>query len=315
MDTKGGNTHDGNAGAGRDGGTERRSPPPRSPMVGIAGIGDAAETGSDPAAAAPTAAAATPRRDALLRWLPLLLLVAAMVVMFATGWHKLLSLRTIGLNYEQLQGLIARNLPIAIAVYVLAYVLVVSLSLPGGFVLTVSGGLLFGWKLGAPLAIIGATIGATIVFLIARTSFGEVLARRAGPRVLAMAEGFRDNAMSYLLFLRLVPVFPFFLVNLVPGLVGVPLSTYVVATALGIIPATAAFSIAGSGLGSVVTAQTAAYKACLAAHATAAESMCTYKIDTRDLVTTETLLAFAALGLVALIPVALKRWSKRNAAA
>ena len=255
------------------------------------------------------------RPSGIGRWLPLIVLGAGMALVPALGLHKYLSFKSIGLNYEALQHLIADHTVAALALYVLVYVAVVALSLPGATIMTLAGGLLFGWRLGAPATVIGATIGATLVFLVARSSLGPVLAARGGEAVRKLGAGFRDNALSYLLFLRLTPVFPFFLVNLVPGLVGVPLATFVTATFLGIIPATTAFSIAGSGLGSVVAAQNAVYKACLAQHPADAATACVYEIDVRSLVTWELLAAFAALGLVALIPVALGKWRKTDAAA
>lgn len=240
------------------------------------------------------------------RWLPLVAIAAAMIAAFASGAHRYLSFETIGLNYEALRGLIGAHMALALLAYVLVYIVVVALSLPGALVLTLSGGLLFGWQLGSFAAVIGATIGATIVFLIARTSLGAALAEKAGPAVEKLREGFQENAFSYLLFLRLVPAFPFFLVNLAPSLLGMKLSSYVLATFIGIIPGGVAFSIAGSGLGSVVEAQNAAYKACLARSGGMAAPPCVYSIDTSRLVTKELLLAFAALGVVALIPVVMK---------
>ncbi len=251
-------------------------------------------------------------QSALRRWAPLVILAALMVLVFSMGWHEYLSFKTIGLNYEALKGFIADNFIVAIFAYVLLYILVVALSLPGGLVMTLSGGLLFGWLAAAIATIFGATLGATVVFLIARTSFGEALAARAGPWLGKLRAGFQENALSYLLFLRLVPAFPFFVVNLAPALLGVPLRTYVVGTFFGIIPGTSAFAVLGAGLGSAVESQNAIYNACLTKHASNAASVCTYTIDTKALVTPELLAAFVLLGLVALIPVALKKWSKRN---
>ncbi|PPD30862.1 MAG: TVP38/TMEM64 family protein [Hyphomicrobium sp.] len=251
----------------------------------------------------------------LTRWLPLVVIAGLMVLVFAMGWHKLLSFKTIGLNYDVMKAFIAKNLLAAVALYILAYIAVVSLSLPGGLVMTLTGGLLFGWQLGAPATVVGATIGATIIFLIAKTSFGEGLAAKAGPWIGKLKDGFKENALSYLLFLRLVPAFPFVVVNLAPALLGVPLRTYMIGTFFGMMPGTTAFSIAGAGLGSVVEAQNVAYKACLAKNPSAGDAFCPYTIDTSKLVTTELLIAFAALGFVALIPVAVKKWSNRNAAA
>ena len=165
------------------------------------------------------------------------------------------------------EDFIARNAAAAVAGYVALYIAVVALSLPGGAVLTITGGVLFGVVIGGAAALVGATIGAICIFLIARSAVGEHLVRRAGPLAERLAEGFRADAFSYLLFLRLVPLFPFWLVNLVPALCGVRLATFAAATAIGIIPATFAFAFVGAGLDSVIAAQEAAYRACLAAGA------------------------------------------------
>lgn len=254
----------------------------------------------------------TGRAELLARvrqWLPLAVLIGAMGLAFAMGWHRYLSFETVGRNYEALREFIGANFLLALATYIVIYTVAVALSVPGGLFLTVAGGLLFGWHVGGPAAILSATIGATLLFLIVKTSFGEVLAARAGPFVAKLRDGFAENALNYMLFLRLVPAFPFFIVNLVPALLDVPLATFVIGTAIGIIPGTMAFSLAGSGLASVIEAQNEAYRACLAKAAGA----CPYMVDLSALVTRELLLAFAALGIVALIPVALKKWSKRNA--
>ena len=247
------------------------------------------------------------------RWLPLAALAALMALVFAMGWHKYLSFRTIGLNYDALQDFIGQNFIAALGLYMAIYVAVVALSLPGGLVMTLAGGLLFGWQIGAPATVIAATIGATLVFLIAKTSFGETLAAKAGPWLSSLRDGFKENALSYLLFLRLVPAFPFVVVNLAPALLGVPLRTYVIGTLLGIIPGTTAFSVAGAGLGSVVQAQNKIYQACLATSPANPEKQCPYTIDTSALVTKELLAAFALLGVVALIPIALKKLRGRHA--
>ena len=232
-----------------------------------------------------------------------------MGLVFAMGWHHYLSFKTIGLNYETLKTFIAGNLVVAIAVYAALYIAVVALSLPGGLIMTLAGGLLFGWQLGAPLTVAAATIGATIVFLVAKTSFGDQLAAKAGPWIGKLRDGFQENALSYLLFLRLVPAFPFVIVNLAPALLGVPLRTYVLGTFIGIIPGTTAYSIAGAGLGSVVEAQNKVYAACIAAKG---EANCSYTIDFSALVTKELVFAGAALGVVALIPVLVNWYKKRS---
>ena len=142
-----------------------------------------------------------------------------------------------------------------------------------------------------------------MIFLIARSAFGEYLTRRAGPMAARLAEGFRADAFSYLLFLRLVP-FPFWLVNLAPALFGVRLSTFVAATALGILPATLTFALFGAGLDSVIAAQESHYNACLAA----GRADCRLDFDLSQ-VLTPTLLAGArsASRLLALIPAFVRR--------
>ena len=141
------------------------------------------------------------------------------------------------------------------------------------------------------------------MFLIAKGACGESLVRRGGPLLRKIADGFRANAFSYLLFLRLVPAFPFFLVNLAPALVGVRLWTFVAATAIGILPATFALAFVGSGLDSVIAAQEVIYRACLASGRTD----CTVHFDLGMIVTPQLLAALAALGVMSLIPVIVKR--------
>ena len=261
---------------------------------------------------APPASAAA-KTSGLVRWLPLIVLALVMALVFAMGWHKYLSFKTIGVNYDTLKAYVAAHQLPAILLYMLIYIAVVALSLPGGLIMTLSGGLLFGWQTGAPATVIAATIGATLLFLVAKTSFGETLAAKAGPSLAKLRDGFKENALNYLLFLRLVPAFPFVVVNLAPALLGVPLGTYVLGTFLGIIPGTTAFSFAGAGLGSVVEAQNKVYQACLAKGPANPDVACPYSIDTSALVTKELLVAFALLGAVALIPVFLKRLRGRHA--
>jgi uncharacterized membrane protein YdjX (TVP38/TMEM64 family) len=249
-------------------------------------------------------------RSTLRRWLPLAVIAAVSIVAFAAGWHRLISVETLVRHHAALHAFIQEYSVAAVAIYVAVYVVVVALSLPGGLVLTLVGGVLFGGMVGGAAALVGATIGATILFLIAKSAFGEHLARRAGPAAEKLAEGFRSDAFHYLLFLRLVPVFPFFLVNLVPALAGVSLSTFVAATVIGIIPATFAFAFVGAGLDSAIRAQGEIYHACLAALRTD----CRLDFDIKAAVTPELLAALAALGVVALIPVAVKRLRARRMA-
>ncbi len=185
------------------------------------------------------------------RLLPLGLLVAAWIVFMLAGGHKYLSFATLAENRDWLRGLAARWGLLAALLYIVTYGLLVALSVPGGAVLTIAGGFLFGPWLGTLCAVVGATLGATGIFLAARAGLGG-LSHRAGPFVAKLEAGFRADAFNYLLVLRLVFIVPFWLVNLVPALVGVKLWTYVIATFIGIIPATFVFASLGSGLSNVV---------------------------------------------------------------
>jgi uncharacterized membrane protein YdjX (TVP38/TMEM64 family) len=246
------------------------------------------------------------------RFLPLFALVAAMALVFSMGWHKHLTLDGIAANRDALQSVIANNYVVAVLGYIGLYAAAVALSVPGASAMTLAGGLLFGWFFGGLWAITGATIGATAIFLIARTAFGETLRAKAGPWIARLQDGFNEDATSYMLFLRLVPAFPFFVVNLVPALLGVPLATYVITTFIGIIPGTFAFASVGAGLDSVIASAKSEYTACMAAKGATA---CKLGLNAGSLITRELLLAFALLGVAALIPVGLKKWRRTRAKA
>lgn len=190
----------------------------------------------------------------LRRWLPLGVLLAGLVLFFALGWQRYVSFDMLRSYRGELMQLVAAHPLLAPLAYMLAYAAMAACSLPGGAVATLVGGFLFGPVLGALYVVLGATLGATLLFLVARTTLGAVLAARAGPTLHKMEAGFRKNALSYLLVLRLIPLFPFWLVNLVPALLNVPLGTYVLATFFGIIPASFAFALAGSSIAGVLDA-------------------------------------------------------------
>jgi uncharacterized membrane protein YdjX (TVP38/TMEM64 family) len=259
-------------------------------------------------------AAATPNaprgRPLLLRFAPLALLLALAALVLVSDWHSLLSLETLVRHQMAIDAFLAEHRLAALVIYMLVYIVVVALSVPGAVWLTLAGGVLFGALVGTIATVIGATIGATIIFKVAQSAIGEGLLRRAGPRAAKVAEGIRADAFHYLLFLRLVPAFPFFLVNLAAALVAMPLSTFVAATLIGIIPATFAFSLAGAGLDSVIAAQAASYQACLAAGRTD----CRVTFDPAHVLTPQLLAALVALGVIALVPVVVRRWRARRQA-
>ncbi len=254
---------------------------------------------------------APPVRPRWRRWVPLAAVVLVAAVVFAMGWHCYLSLETLVRNRTELAAFVDTHFVAALAAFVAIYIATVALSVPGAMLLTISGGILFGWLVGGLAALIGATVGATIVFLIAKTACGEYIVRRAGPRLSRLVRGFRADAFSYLLFLRLVPLFPFVLVNIAPALVGVPLATFVAATALGIIPGTFVFTAVGVGLDSAIRAQEAVYRACV----DAGRADCRLDFDASAAATPELVAALIALGLLALVPVVIKRVYARRSGA
>jgi uncharacterized membrane protein YdjX (TVP38/TMEM64 family) len=198
----------------------------------------------------------------------------------------------------------------AILAYIGLYIVTVALSVPGATFLTVTSGFLFGVWIGAAASVLGATLGATAIFLVARTAFGEPLLACAGRRARELARGFRADAFSYLLFLRLVPAFPFFLVNLVPAFAGVRLLPFVTATALGVIPASIVFALAGTGLDSIIVNRQRVYEDCLARGG----GECSLRFNTHDVVTPEFMAALAGLAVLALLPVAVKYLRARRRA-
>lgn len=240
-------------------------------------------------------------------WLPAAGLAVLIGAAYLAGAGQYLTLDAIADNRTLLKDFTAAHLAAAILIYMAVYIGVVALSLPGAAVMSVAGGFLFGWWLSVPVTVVAATIGAVIVFHIVKTSFGSVLLDQAGPAARKLAQGFARDSFSYLLFLRLVPAFPFFIVNTVAGLSRVNPWTFTAATAVGIIPASFAFAYLGTGLDSIIDAQAQRYEECIAVQRAAG---CRMELDASALLTREIVIAFAALGLVALVPLGFRRWQR-----
>jgi uncharacterized membrane protein YdjX (TVP38/TMEM64 family) len=183
-----------------------------------------------------------------------LILAAGLILFFVLGLDLYLSFEALHENRERLRNLVEANGTLAIAALILGYALAVAFSLPAGAVLTIAAGFLFGTVVAASCVVVGATLGASAVFLAARTAFADLLRAKAGAGMRRMEAGFRENAFHYLLVLRLIPIFPFWLVNLVPAFLGVTLRTYVLATLIGIIPGTVVYASLGNGLGAIFAA-------------------------------------------------------------
>ncbi|MBV8088152.1 MAG: TVP38/TMEM64 family protein [Alphaproteobacteria bacterium] len=226
----------------------------------------------------------------LRRLVPFALLVAAGIAFLLAGGSHYLTFTALAENRDWLSGLVQRWGIVAALLYVALYAVLVALSVPGGAVLTIAGGFLFGTWAGALCAICGATAGATGVFLAARAGLGAIT-RRGGPLVGKLEAGFRADAFNYLLVLRLVPLFPFWLVNLVPALMGVKLRIYVLATFLGIMPGSFVYAGIGNGLGNIVE-----------------------EPDSHLLLRPAVFLPIAGLAMLALVPVAYKYWRGKRPA-
>lgn len=231
------------------------------------------------------------------RFLPLVVLGAGLALGYACGLQDYLSLSTLADKRDELRGFVDAHFWRAVAAYFAVYVVAVAFSFPAASALTIFGGFLFGWLVAGSVTAIAATLGATAIFLAARTAFGDVLRRRAGPALARLAAGFQEDGFSYLLVLRLAPVFPFFLVNIAPAFFGIATRTYVAATFLGILPATFAYSWLGEGVDSVF--------------ASAAEAR--REASIADLVTPEITAAFGFLALVAAIPPVVRRLRRGKA--
>lgn len=219
------------------------------------------------------------------------LALAAGGTVWALGGADAVSLAAVRTHHAAAQAFIDRYPLAAPAVFAAVYAAIVVLLPPSGSLATVIGGYLFGAMVGTVAAVIGATVGATLVFLIARHAVGQSLRRRAGPKLRALEAGFRRNAASYLLVLRLLPLFPFWFVNIAPALLGVPLRTYVLTTAAGIIPGTFVYALFGAGLGTAIDRSET--------------------VSLRAVLTPEILGALAGLAALSLAPVLYTRWRRR----
>jgi uncharacterized membrane protein YdjX (TVP38/TMEM64 family) len=248
------------------------------------------------------------QRGPIRRWPALLALGLLAIAAYVAVGEGGISLEALVGHRDAIDAFVAQHRIIALLAYIGLYIVVAALSVPGAVLLTVCGGFLFGVVAGASAAVIGATVGATLIFLVARTALRVPLRRWAGPRAQVLAQGFREDAFRYLLFLRLVPAFPFFLVNLVPAFAGVRLGPFVAATVLGVIPASLVYAFAGTGLDSIITAQKRAYQDCLAA----GQTNCHLAFDAKDILTPQLLGALVALGLLALVPVLVRRVRARR---
>ncbi len=224
------------------------------------------------------------------KWIKLAILaafVSGIAAFFLLGGQKYLSLDTIKQNRDALLALTREHYVLAIIATFFIYTVSTALSFPGGIVLSLMTGFLFGRWVGTGIIVCAATLGAALVFLAARYLFADWAKARMGSFGEKINQGFSENALSYLLFLRLVPLFPFWLVNLAPAFTNMKLPTYILGTALGIIPGSFVFANLGQSLGSLNSLS--------------------------DLLSNDVKIAFGLLGLFALLPVLIKKFRSKKA--
>jgi len=221
------------------------------------------------------------------RFLPWLLLAAGFMAFFALGLHRCIGFDTLRQHRDALHACVDTHAVLAPLAFMGIYIVFVALSLPGAEGLSITGGLLFGVVWGTVYIVISATLGATVLFLVAKTTLGDYLHAKAGPWLRRMQAGFQDNALSYLLVLRLIPLVPFFIVNLVPAFLGVSWQTYVLGTFIGIIPGTFVYASVGAGLDSFFAAGG--------------------DFGAQDILTPHILTALIGLAVLAIVPVLYKK--------
>lgn len=229
---------------------------------------------------------------ALRRYAPLALLAAAAAAFFTLGGADYVSFDRLAENRDALRGWTSANPLLAGALYIAIYAAATAASLPIGTVLTLAGGFVFGTWIGGGLTVVGATLGASLLFLAARSAFAAYFEAKLGATARKMRDRFKEDAFSYILALRLAPVFPFVVVNVAPALAGAPVRAFFAATALGIIPGTFVYASVGAGLDAVIA-----------------------RSGTPDLGVVfqpEVLLPLLALALLSLAPIAWKRFKLRS---
>lgn len=228
----------------------------------------------------------------LVRWLPLSLILLLLICFFYFHLYRFFTFDTLKQHKIQLFAWTEQHKLRTIILFMLVYILSVAASFPGATFLTVLAGFLFGIFIGTLSVVISATIGSIIIFLAVKTSFGHLLATHTSKHIKKMEAGLRENAFNYLLILRLLPIFPFWVVNIVPALLNIRLSTFVIATFLGIIPCTLIYVSLGHGLNHILNLDQTP--------------------DLKIIFEPKIIIPLILLSLFALLPVVYKTWRNRR---
>ncbi|MBS0271199.1 MAG: TVP38/TMEM64 family protein [Proteobacteria bacterium] len=183
---------------------------------------------------------------------PFLFLALIFILFYALNLNQYFAFSALQNYHHLLKEEVGQHLFLSLFIFGASYIIIAATSLPIAVFLTILGGFLFGPVLSLLIVDISATLGTTLLFLAVKTSFGEIFQKKASLWIKKMEKGFQENAFSYLLFLRLVPIFPFWAVTIVSALLDVRLKTFFIATFIGILPGTFVYSIVGNGLGALL---------------------------------------------------------------
>lgn len=246
-------------------------------------------------------------RTNMKKFWPLAIMAIAVIAFFTSGVAESFSLENLTRSYLNTRSIIESRLALSLAIFILTYIVLVAVAFPATWILTVGGGLVFGVWLGTLGTLIGATLGAIILYWVARVALSDFFETKAGKTLNKLKQGFQENEVNYMLFLRLVPAFPFLVVNFAPGILGVRFFTYTWTTFVGIMPGVLAYAWAGSGLASSIDNQFEAFSQCEAE----GNEKCVL-IDPSTIITTELILGFVAVGVASLIPVFVKKLRKNK---
>lgn len=212
--------------------------------------------------------------------------LTAIAIFFWLDLGRFLTLESLKSNRQTLLDFHARHQVAMVAAFMAVYIIQTGLALPGATILSLAAGAIFGPVMGTTYAVISASIGATLAFLFTRYLLRDMVLKRFGSKLEGMNRELDERGLNYLLFLRLVPLFPFFLINLASGLTRLPLRTFILGTFFGIMPGTFVYTNAGASLASISSAS--------------------------DIASPRVLGSFALLGLFALIPVLYNKLKGRN---
>lgn len=246
-----------------------------------------------------TSAQANKPTNPIRKWGALAIIALLLAIGYWAGVFEHFGLSSFIKHRQDVGEYVDNNFIVAGAVFIFLYAGLVAISFPGASFLTIASGFFFGGIIGGIFAVIGATIGAVIIFVIARTSFGDFLKDKAGPFVNKMIDGFKKDSFQYLLTLRLVPVFPFWALNIVPALLDMKVKPYALATFIGIIPGTFTYAYIGTGMDSIISDVVERQPGCAEAG--------TCEINFGSFVTPEILIAIILLAVISILPVIIKK--------